>query len=762
MRSGWRSGRIILLTGCFAAVATSVPIAGARGAAQDSATVLLELRPTVHTALPAQLDRYWLVPPDGWRPGRAEIISAARDLAQAGDLIGLEKAARALSIIRVATLKPTPLFHYAMYKKGLAELALERFEQARQTFGGLRALAPAGYLSEGAALKEAEAAEALKEFGAAVAIYDVVLTRTPAAPDAVLMRMARAAQSAGDEARATRAYERVFYEWPTGDAAEAASQALATLRREPITPASSRFTQELARADRLFAARRYAPAREGFEPLLPHATGEVAEQIRFRVAECDYFLRRYQRARDALVPLLSSGARAAEARYYSMLATRDLGATDEYVRLARRLVDDFPASSWAEDALNQVASHWIVANEDEQADQVFRELVSRFPAGRHSARARWKIGWWAYRHARYQEAAGTFDRAAAAFPRSDYRPSYLYWAGKAHEKFGSREAADVRFLLTVTDYANSYYGRLAAGVLRGRHVSMPGGADAAGRFVAAPPTPARDGAAAVPVETIWWLISAEMYDEALDEVQFAERTVGPTPVLQATRAWLLNRRGDLRPAITLMRQVYPQALAAGGETIPEEILKIVFPLEYWSLIRKYAALHDLDPYLVAALVAQESTFDPNAKSAANAIGLMQIVPSTGRRYARVLGMRGFTTKQLTVPEINIRIGTAILGDLMQRFGGEHIALCGYNAGDSRAALWAAKGASLPRDEFADDIPFPETQNYVRRILGTADDYRRLYGAARISAGQPRGVAPTPPRVDRRGAIDRTRATRPPK
>jgi soluble lytic murein transglycosylase len=729
MRSGWRPGRIILLTCFSAAVGTSVPTAGARGVGQDSATVLPELRPTAHTALPAQLDRYWLVPPEGWRPGRADVVAATRDLAQAGDLIGLEKAAGALALIRVATLKPTPLFHYALYEKGLAELALERFEQARQTFGGLRGLAPAGYLSEAAALKEAEAAEALKDFGAAAAIYDVLLTRKPAAPEAVLMGMARAAQSAGDEARATRAYERVFYEWPTTDAAEAASQALASLRREPITPDSSRFKQELARADRLFAARRYAPAREGFEPLLPHATGEVAEQIRFRVAECDYFLRRYQRARDALAPLLSSGARAAEARYYSMLATRDLGATDEYIRLTRTLVADFPTSSWAEDALNHLASHWIVANEDDQADQVFRELVARFPAGRHSERARWKIGWWAYRHDRYQEAASTLDRAAAAFPRSDYRPSYLYWAGKAHERLGSTEAADVRFLLAVTDYANSYYGRLAAGVLRGRRVVIPAGADAAGRFAAAPPTPAPDGTATGHVETIRWLISAEMYDEALDEVQFAERTAGSSTVLQATRAWLLNRRGDLRPAITLMRRAYPQALAAGGETIPEEVLKVVFPLDYWPLIRKYAALHDLDPYLVAALVAQESTFDPNAKSAASAIGLMQIVPSTGRRYARVLGLRGFTTKQLTVPEINIRIGTAILGDLMQRFGGEHVALCGYNAGDSRAAQWAAKRPGAPRDEFVDDIPFPETQNYVRRILGTADDYRRLYGAA---------------------------------
>ncbi|MEI6669309.1 MAG: transglycosylase SLT domain-containing protein [Acidobacteriota bacterium] len=740
MTSGRRTGSIILLACLVIAVAAAarIPRIHAFGTGQDAGGALPELRPTVHAALPGRLDRYWLVPPDGWKPGRSEALGAARDLAKAGDLIDVKKAAAALALIHVSALTSTPLHHYALYNKGLAELALDRFEPARQTFAALRALAPEGFLSEGAALKEAEADEGLKDFAAAAVLYQAVLSRKPSAPEAVLMRLARAAQSAGDDASAARAYQRVFYEWPTTDAADPAGRAIASLRSKPLTAASPRWAQELARADRLFAARRYAPAREAYEPLAMVAVADAAAQIRLRLAECDYFLKRYQRARDELAPLLSSASHEAEARYYSMLAVRALGSADEYVRLTGALLDDFPTSSWAEEALNQLASHWIIANQDEQADQVFRDLVARFPAGRRSERARWRIGWWAYRHDRYQEAATTFDRAAAAFPRSDYRPSYLYWSGKAHDQLGSREAALVRFQLTVADYANSYYGRMAAGLLRERHVPIASGSDAARRAGAAAPVSASapDVAPAVPADTIRWLIAAEMFDEALDEVLWAERTAGPAPILQATRAWLLNRRGDLRPAITLMRQTYPQALAAGGDTIPDEVLKVLFPLDYWPLIRKYAAARELDPYLVAALIAQESTFDPNAKSAANAIGLMQIVPSTGRRYARVLGMRGFTVKQLTVPDVNIRIGTAIVAELIQRFGGEPLALCGYNAGDTRAAQWAAKIGSLPRDEFVDDIPFPETQNYVRRILGTAEDYRRLYG---------RGDAASPPR-----------------
>ena len=115
--------------------------------------------------------------------------------------------------------------------------------------------------------------------------------------------------------------------------------------------------------------------------------------------------------------------------------------------------------------------------------------------------------------------------------------------------------------------------------------------------------------------------------------------------------------GELRRAITLMRRAYPQHLTAGGEQLPAEILQVIFPLTYWESIRKQSALRGLDPYLIAALIAQESTFDPQIRSVANAWGLMQIVPATGRRLARSLGIRRFTTATLTNPEINIRMGT---------------------------------------------------------------------------------------------------------
>ena len=124
-------------------------------------------------------------------------------------------------------------------------------------------------------------------------------------------------------------------------------------------------------------------------------------------------------------------------------------------------------------------------------------------------------------------------------------------------------------------------------------------------------------------------------------------------------------------------------MAAGGEDLPREILAVIFPMAYWDLITKYSSQHDLDPYLMTALMAQESTFTPEIKSSANAWGLMQLLPSTGRRYARKVGMTRFTTTSLQDPEVNVRLGMQYFKDLVDRFGGDYFAIASYNAGEGR-------------------------------------------------------------------------------
>ena len=349
----------------------------------------------------------------------------------------------------------------------------------------------------------------------------------------------------------------------------------------------------------------------------------------------------------------------------------------------------------------------------------------KFPAGAHAERAAWKAGWWAYKTGNYAETSRLFEDAASRLAHADTRPSWLYWTAKAHQKAGDREAAIDGYRRTIAAYRNLYYGREAARELKALVPAAPtGGPSDDGEFTS-PSLDFPTGQAPANAALITSLLEAGMWDEALGELRYAERASGTSPLIQATEAYAWGRKGDLRTGITLMKRAYPQFMAAGGEVLPEEIQHVIYPVAYWDLITKYATAHSLDPAIMAALIAQESTFQPDVKSSANAWGLMQIVPATGRRYAAHLGIKPFSTQQLTDPAVNIRIGMAYFADLAKQFE-LPAALASYNAGENRAARWIAERPGLARDEFIDDIPFPETQGYVRRIIGTAEDYRRLY------------------------------------
>ena len=684
---------------------------------------------TNHPPLPSRPSLFWLVPDSALArgAGRPPEPSAAARLARGVRLLAAGDFSGALPLLRGGDLAATPLAYYARYSAGVALLGLQQFEEAEAAFDAIDGTA-AGYLSEAAPLRMAEAALGRGDARRAAEILEDLSDETPAVPEEAFLRLGRAYEAAGDPARALRAYHRVYYEFPLSDQAIAAQDAIERLQTPALIP-PDRFQLELGRAERLFAARRWAQARAAFAAIRPAATGDAEEVVAIRMAASDYHLGRHRAARDALRPHLRSASREAEARFLHLSATRGLGDRTGYIALVRGLVVDHAGSRWAEDALNDLASHYITLDDEAEADSVLRELLKRFPRGRYAERAAWKIGWRAYKQEQYADAVRTFEQAAAAFPRADFRPSWLYWAARSRDRLGARDAAASLYRVVAADYLNSYYGRLASAILRERR--EPPVSPILRTDAAAAPAPL------VPTDAlVRALVGLELYDAALDEVEYARRQWGDSVALQATAAWIRQRRGllpgaadrfgDVRGGITLMRRAYPHFMAAGGEDLPPDILRVIFPLDYWPLIRKYSEAHRLDPYLMAALIAQESTFTADVRSSANAIGLMQLIPATGRRYAAKLGIR-FSTGVLTQPETNIRLGMRYFRDLMDRFGGAHFALAGYNAGEHRVSRWIAERPGLAQDEFIDDIPFQETQNYVKRILGTADDYRRLYG-----------------------------------
>lgn len=685
-----------------------------------------DLTPTNHPPFP-DASEMWLAP----EPTSGDVPESYRTFMRAVELHHAGRHAEALALLEPLDLTASPLAGYADFYRGLARLGLQRTTEARATFAALRARAPDGYLSEAAVVAEAEAAEAGEDYASAVALYEPLAARPTVTPDGLLLRLGRAARAAGDRPRAAEAIQRLLAEHPLSDLVPDAARELAGLTDVPPEPMTRRLAGAMARGGRLFAAGRYRDARDVFTGVRSLAAGDDRVTIDLRLAACEFHLGRSVHARQLLTPHLESGPGQAEARYWDL---RILGRQRRYADHAqhtRDLVDRFPESPWAAQALDDLATHHIVQDDDDEAVTVFREIVARYPSSRFGDRAAWKAGWWAYRAGESAEAAMYFERAAARHPRSDYRPWFLYWAGRAHERLGALATARERYALVVVDYGSSYYGRRAAERL-GRPAfaaepAVPPLALVRARSVGAlasglPPT----------TDLIRLLLGVGHFDAAMNEIAYARLAWGDSPALLATEAFIHNRRGELRRAINVMKRAYPQYLTADGDRLPRAILEVLFPLQYWDRIQVHARAKGLDPFVVAALIGQESTFDPTARSPANAYGLMQLVPTTARRLARSAGVQ-YSRRGLTDPETNIRLGTTYLARLVEQFGDVHLALASYNAGDSRVRRWLPDRGDLDADEFIDDLPFPETQNYVKRVLGTAENYRRLYGDPPLTA-----------------------------
>ena len=251
----------------FVALLITIGVLSAQAGAQ-------QLAPTTHPPVPRALAQMWLVPANPARPGSTPLAAALR-------FVDDEDYVTAVPLLAAAAGQRGLLADYAIYYVGAAELALGRPEAARDRFRTLAERQPSGYLSEAAALGEAEAHIALDAPEKAVAIYERLTTLKTAAPDDVLMRLAGAAKAAGDDQKAGEALARVYFEFPQSrSAAEAATEYNAMSGVQRLAAGNQRYKLELGRAQRL--ARR-------------KAVGPGAHRVRAAAAVCG---RRRSRARE--------------------------------------------------------------------------------------------------------------------------------------------------------------------------------------------------------------------------------------------------------------------------------------------------------------------------------------------------------------------------------------------------------------------------------------------------------------------------------
>jgi peptidoglycan lytic transglycosylase len=573
--------------------------------------------------------------------------------------------------------------------------------------------------------------------------------------------LGEAYQKAGDLVEAARTFQGVYYRSPGAAEAAPAGRALDSLQIQLGThyPTPSEDLRA-TRASGLETAGRFGPALSAYEGVLRDFPTSAAAAAR-RLAR-DRCLTRLARTAEALADL-SAGSwppGAVDAERWLVILRARAALADEAGMLAAldELSNLYPQSPFYASGLDSAASYFIRKGDWARAGTYSARLVQTFPNADLAAKSRFQAAWADYLGGRLQDATKSFEQYAELYPSSRRAPAALYWLGRIAESDGRQADAQLFFTLLRRRFRNQYYSRQAVErskllelperqVLPGAGPETPGGAGSLGALPAGLETavnerpPAPDPSSFCPTSRLGPGERLALTFAALSLGDLAERdlrlrleagrteTAPDAPGLRLALARVQREREEYDRATYNARQILPNYADYDFSELPGDFWGLLYPEAFWSLVRQDARANRLDPYLVMALIREESGFNPTATSGAGARGLMQLLPQTASGVARE--NRGPRRRRrpagnLNNPSYNLRIGCRYLGEMVQQFDGSlEQALAAYNAGPDRVKQWVA-GRSFPEPAaFVESIPFAETRAYVEAVLRDAVVYRRL-------------------------------------
>jgi soluble lytic murein transglycosylase len=555
------------------------------------------------------------------------------------------------------------------------------------------------------------------------------------------LAMATTFAASGDPISAVVYFERVYYGYPmSADAAQSDAE-LNKLRGElgekypPAMPNAM-----LGRAVKLMDAKQYAKARAELESLVPQLGGAEKDVARVRVSVADYNLKDTVRAHSALASLEVSTPEAdAERLHYLLLCAQRLKNQDEVNSALERLGRLYPNSKWRLESLIASANHSLIENQMRAYEPIYRACYESFPKDPLAAGCHWKVTWGHYMR-RQGDAADMLRAHVRMFPGGEYAAGALYFLGRLAE--GARDPASARAYYDeiVREYPNYYYTVVARE--RIKEIGSVTPSPKVNEFLRGIDFPQRlrtlnfeaNATARVRIERARLLASAGLDDWAVNELRYGAQNEDQPHVLAIELASMTAKTAGPDQAIRYIKRYAGNYLFMPVESAPLEFWKLAFPLPYRVDLERFAKVNGLDPFLVAALIRQESEFNTKAVSRQNARGLTQILPGTGRELSRKLKVKTYATASLFLPAVNIQLGTFYLKSIVDNLGGRwEAALAAYNAGPSRAKAWSSWGEFREPAEFIETVPFSETRNYIQTVLRNADTYRRIY-SGEVRAG----------------------------
>ena len=554
----------------------------------------------------------------------------------------------------------------------------------------------------------------------------------------LLLERAHAYQVAHQLPRAAKDYQTLYFKFPLADEAKPAGSALSQINRamgkEYPYPG---VEMQQVRAQAFFDAHKWREARSEFDKLmgmLKDPENPTRQLAQLRIAQC----RIQPKGSPSVIAAVKTPAAEVDAQrlYVLSQAYRTAKKEQEMLALIEEVAQKYPQTKWAEEGLFAAGNYFWVGLDRTRAASYYQRVLDQFPNGKNAFNAEWRIAWVAYLN-RQPNAEDRLTTFLLKYPVSANSVNALYWLGRSAELTGNSAHARSFYNKAVDRFPQSYFAHAAAARLAKIGPGEENPAELLEKIPPAPPLRPFDEPIPTTVEDRWARAMAlrmigfdASAESELKAAYFA--TASPRFLVEAAQAAF--DQGHFAAGMAYGRLAVPNFDARKIDELPKSVWKALYPLPYEATLRREAARNNFDPMLAAGLIRQESTFQADSVSPRNAVGLMQVLPTTGRLLAKQLKVRYAKTK-LFEPEYNIELGMLYIAGLVRATGEPEYALAAFNAGEDRIAAWRAERNYEEIPELVESIPFTETREYVQIVLRNAEVYRMVYGG-----GNP---APTP-------------------
>jgi len=617
----------------------------------------------------------------------------------------------------------------ALLNLGDAKQAAEQFENIPRDVPDSNILTRAAYRTGEAWYQASSCAEATEWFEKAVRLSD----KESGTPQALLRRAAcQLKDNKIDDGLET--LKQLWVRFPySAEGKEANTLLTSNLGGKLWKPQPA---ERLARAQAYFGQAYHAEAIEELRKFLTEEpTSSQRSEAKLKLGIAQARLKQYEQARETFQGLLKNGS--AESREASVWLARvylRLGQGDKLLDLALSSQNG-SLTGEQRGQITLLAGVWLEdQGQFDDAIARYRQVMKSGEPASQRIEGLWRVGWVYYRTARYREAVDTL-RVIVDQHESEFEPQALYWIARAAEQTEPTRARDY-YLEVCARFVYTYYCQLARerSDMPAPDSSTPERVTADAQSSIAPDgSLPRDNRSEIEQQpayrrAIELKVLGLESDAAHELAVLTDRYAQDASTLMALSV-MLNEVGAYHHALRLARTRFRDKLERTGGPVAPEMWEVAYPTGLVTTIKDQGA-KGVDPYLVAAIIREESQYDWKAVSRVGAIGLMQVMPSTANAVAQRYGFPAVTRDDLFDQETNIRIGVRYVEQLLDQFSGDVVqTIAAYNAGPVVVGTWVTLHRGRSQDEFVELIPYQETRQYVKRVFRSYREYTRLNGTS---------------------------------